>query len=432
MTILRRPRDDFARQLRAAAGVSESSIRPPQVADVCADFLVGGVWEDTPHGPALYLERRYDLADGHGSFALSELLEVDREALSQLGCATSPQQLLFLDVETTGLNGGTGTLAFLVGAARLLEDRVVLRQYFLARPHLEPAMLAGLTNFASGTTQVVTYNGSSFDIPLLESRYTLARQTGAVVERPQLDLLHPTRRFYSRSLESCRLKDLEQEILGLERGSDIPGWAVPQVYFSFVREGVVGLMPAVMRHNALDVLSLITLLRKLGGLVAGEPYALPSEAIELARLAYLRGDVDESLALHQAALELSTGPRLRAFALARHLRVLKRSERWPEVRDLCLEEIRRGLATHDVYIEAAKACEHHTGDLKLAMRLVERAILRTQMRTHHGEMLAQLEQRQARLRRKLARRKHKEEAASRRPLVVSEITRLPLPAQSLA
>jgi uncharacterized protein YprB with RNaseH-like and TPR domain len=366
--------------------------------------LLGGVWEETAHGPALYLEKSYELAEEHGDFGLGEILEVSDGALAQLGCAGRPQDLLFLDVETTGLNGGTGTLAFLIGAARIVGERVVLRQYFLARPHFEPAMLAGLTAFASGVEQIVTYNGSSFDMPLLQSRYTMSRQRGSIVELPQLDLLHPARRFYSRSLESCRLKDLEERVLGVERGSDIPGWAVPQVYFGFVREGTVGLMPAVVRHNALDVLSLMTLLRKIGGLVGGERFVLPSEAIELARLAYVQGKVEESLAFHQAALSLAGAPRLRAYALSRHLQVLKRSKRWLEVRDLCLEEIRLGLASPAVYVEAAKACEHHTGDLRLAVRLIEQALLRTRLRSHHDALLADLEHRRRRLLRKLARR----------------------------
>jgi hypothetical protein len=102
------------------------------------------------------------------------------------------------------------------------------------------------------------------------------------------------------------------------------------------------------------------------------------------------------------------------------------------VRDLCLEEIRLGLASPAVYVEAAKACEHYTGDLRLAVRLIERALLRMRVRSHHDALLADLEHRRRRLLRKLARRAQKEEAASRRPLVVSEITRLPLPAQSLA
>ena len=433
MTLLRAPRGELARRLRAAAGVTESQPRQPAVADTCADFLVGGVWEDTVHGPALYLERMYDVSEVHGRFAFSEILDLKIDALSQVGLAAQPRDLLFLDVETTGLNGGTGTLAFLIGVARIRDERVVVRQYFLTRPHFEPAMLAGLTKFADGVEQIVTYNGSSFDIPLLQSRYTMARQSSPIVELPHLDLLHSTRRFYSRSLESCRLKEIEQQILGVDRGMDIPGWAVPQVYFSFIREGVVGLMPAVMRHNALDVLSLITLLRRIGGLVDGDPVKLPSEAIELARLAYAAGNIDQSLEYHQAALRLAAAPQMRAYALAKHLRVLKRANRWAEVRDLCLEEIRQGAGSLMLYVEAAKACEHHTGDLKLAARLVERALLRTRVRSHHEGLLAELEQRHRRIMRKLARRTGQtEEAASRRPLVVSEITRLPLPAQSLA
>jgi uncharacterized protein YprB with RNaseH-like and TPR domain len=432
LTVVAVERKALRSRLRAAVGLAEAAPPTPAVVDTSTDFLVGGTWEDTAHGPALYLERVYDVHHTHGQFALSEIFAF-AEALARLGCNERPEDLVFLDVETTGLNGGTGTLAFLVGAARFQDGTMVLRQYFLPRPHFEPAMLAGLSRFVGGARQVVTYNGSSFDMPLLQSRYTLARLSAHLIELPQFDLLHPTRRFYARSLESCRLKDLESQVLGVDRGSDIPGWAAPQVYFSFVREGVVGMMPAVIRHNATDVLSLVTLLRKIAGLVAGERFTLPAEAIELARLAHLAGDVDSSLAYHRSALNLAAGPRLRDYALSRHLLVLKQARRWPEVRDLCLDEIRSGSASPLVYIEAAKACEHHTRELRLGLRLVEAALLRTRLRSHHESLASELEKRRARLLRKLARAaRNKEEATLRRPLVVSEITRLPLPAQSLA
>ncbi|MEX2238432.1 MAG: ribonuclease H-like domain-containing protein [Dehalococcoidia bacterium] len=397
-------RGSLRERLRAAAGLKGHGPQPTQMVDAHHDFLVGGKWEETAYGPALYMEKVYDDLDIHGDYALSELLDVDRSALAELGCAADPSELLFVDLETTGLNGGTGTLAFLVGAGRFDGRRFVLRQYFLAKPHFEPALLAGFAAFSEGTTAVVSYNGSSFDLPLLQSRYTMSRLDYWLAELGHVDLLHHARRFYSRSLDSCRLKELEASVLGVVRGHDIPGWAVPEVYFRFIREGVVGMMPAVVRHNALDVLSLATLLRRLAGLVSGEPLSLASEAVEVARLAHAAGDVERSLSLHRRALMMTATPGMRDFALARHLKVLKRSGRWQEVRDLCLDEVRCGLATPAVYIEGSKACEHHTGDFKLALRLTERALILARGRRYHEELAESLEKRRARLLRKLARR----------------------------
>ncbi|MPZ22838.1 MAG: hypothetical protein GEU28_04715 [Dehalococcoidia bacterium] len=421
-------------RLRLAAGVRE---RPPRraVADAPGNLLAGGRWEDTAAGPALYVERVYDADATHGDFSLSELCEVPGEALSVLGAVADPQRLLFIDLETTGLNGGTGTLAFLVGVARFDGRRLRLRQYFLPRPHEEGALLEGIAAFARGVSQVVSYNGSSFDLPLLETRHTMMRSPFWPEGLGHLDLLHSTRRFYNRALDSCRLADVEFSVLGVRRGSDIAGWTVPAAYHQFVNEGTVGLMPAVFRHNALDVLSLVTLLRRLGGLVAGERVSFPSEALELARLAATHGDMGAARRYMDVARRSAVDARSQHLVFWRTLALLKRGSCWPELRDHCLEGLRAGWREPAVYVEAAKACEHRTRELELALKLVDRALLRAGMLTGRAGLVSDLELRRARILRKLGgagKGAKRTGPSGDGPASGAPVIGLPLPAHSLA
>jgi hypothetical protein len=249
-----------------------------------------------------------------------------------------------------------------------------------------------------------------------------------------LDLLPPARRFYKLSLESCALKTVESAVLGVDRGVDIPGWQVPAVYFRFVHEGVVGMMPAVVRHNALDVLSLVTLLRRLTGLLSGEPFSLPSEAIELARVCQQSGDIPRAVELLSRAVMLADTPRLRSHALNLHLRTLKRAKSWREARDLCLKHLKTRPELW-LYVEASKVCEHRTREHALALELVERALRRAESLSFHQGWQAALHHRRQRLQRKLRVRESsmadKKEGPSKTALSF-RTTRLPLPAQSLA
>jgi uncharacterized protein len=433
------PSSERIARLRAAVGLEASRAREPSLVDRHSDFLVGGTWEETEFGPALYLEKVYRRGAPHGAFALDELTEMCASTLATMGCQRPLDEVVFLDLETTGLNGGTGTMAFLCGVARFEGSCLRLRQYFLTRPHFEPAMLAGLARFAEGATQIVSYNGASFDLPLLESRYTMVRQTFWPGKVAHLDLLPPARRFYKLSLESCGLKTVESAVLGVERGVDIPGWQVPAVYFRFVQEGVVGMMPAVVRHNALDVLSLVTLLRHLTGLVGGEPFSFSSEAIELARLSQQSGDHERSAELLGRAAALAGTPRLRAHAISLYLKSLKRACSWREARDLCLQELKVRPELW-LYVEASKVCEHRTREHALALELVERALRRAESLSFHQGWQAALQHRRQRLLRKLGcgesgglkgKLEGKKEGPSKTALSF-RTARLPLPAQSLA
>jgi len=170
-----------------------------------------------------------------------------------------PEKLLFVDLETTSLSTGAGNYPFLVGLAFIRNGLFTTEQYFMRDYAAEPAMLETILPRFAGAT-LVTFNGRTFDIPLLKSRYRINRVPGFPVDAPHFDLLQPARRVFKRVIESCALKNIEERILGMYREDDIPGWLIPEVYFSYQKHGETERLPLVIRHNRDDVQSMLSLL----------------------------------------------------------------------------------------------------------------------------------------------------------------------------
>ncbi len=229
-----------------------------------------------------------DLDHRHGRWPLAIALEArlpELERLAYPSAITSPslKGAIFIDVETTGLAGGTGTLAFLVGAAWFESGRLELVQYLMRSPDEEPAVLAQLAARARASEVVVSFNGKAFDIPLLETRYIMARQRPPFPD-DHLDLLSGSRRVWRLRLESCRLAHLEERVLGVRRWDDVPGWLIPQLYTDYLRTGDGRCLLPVFDHNALDVLSLVTLAGRLACLHRDPLLALEDDPLDLVSL----------------------------------------------------------------------------------------------------------------------------------------------------
>jgi uncharacterized protein YprB with RNaseH-like and TPR domain len=196
----------------------------------------------------------------------AEVLPVGRldraEARSELG-GLQVDDFSFLDTETTGLAGGTGTQVFTAAVARPHPNGVELVQLFLAEPSEEPAFLAALDQELRLTPGVATYNGLAFDLPLLRTRWLMARLPGALTEARHLDLLHLVRSLLRPRLEVCTLRAVEERLLGFEREDDVPGHLIPQAYFDYLRNGWSSTLEPTLEHNRQDVLSLQHLLHRL-------------------------------------------------------------------------------------------------------------------------------------------------------------------------
>ena len=181
--------------------------------------------------------------------------------LSALGMGEiDSTRLVFFDTETTGLAGGTGTRAFMIGLARPELEGLSVRQYTITTMAAEPAMLRALLDEMADAPTLVSYNGKSYDRPLLSTRLRLARLPDPLPSLSHLDLLHPTRRRLRSVLPNCKLSTVEREWLGIVREDDLPGSEAPAAWLSFLRGGSAANLRRVGEHNAQDLVSLAALL----------------------------------------------------------------------------------------------------------------------------------------------------------------------------
>ncbi|MCK7506667.1 MAG: ribonuclease H-like domain-containing protein [Desulfobacterales bacterium] len=200
----------------------------------------------------------------HGNRNIREAFDFDMSAAAML--ANNPlisgyrsSDALFLDTETTGLAGGTGTMAFLIGLGWFEDGHFQVRQILARDFGEEKAALFYLKEIAGRKKFLVTFNGKAFDVNLLTTRFIMNRMQSDLAGLPHLDLLHPSRRILGHRLENCRLVTLESDILGVQREGDIPGWEIPQRYFDWLRHRDPRLLSDIFEHNRLDVISMATL-----------------------------------------------------------------------------------------------------------------------------------------------------------------------------
>jgi len=338
---------------------------------------------ETSSGPAYLIEELYTPDFEHGSTALGQLLRFDSGLAASVAqdpglSEAGPQDLIFLDTETTGLAGGAGTLVFLVGLGRFTADGFQLRQYFLRDPAQERAMLLALQTSLLEGAAFVTFNGRSFDLPLLDMRYQIAiRQASGLTGWPHLDLLYPSRRLWRRALSNCRLGTLEKEVLGVRRTEeDVPGALIPGMYLDYLRSGDTGEMQRVVYHNAIDILSLVALTgevlaRHRAGVI---PDLSGAEALGIARWHQHHGQPEPAEAAYLAAIE-SGEDELRLEALRHFTLHLRREARRSEAVEYLKQWHALDPGDPQPCIELAKYYEWQTRELTAAREWAEKALL---------------------------------------------------------
>ncbi len=224
---------------------------------------LGGTEIETPLGKHYEFERIWQRHRRHGSMGISTLAELPADLLGAISggaiAASPPERWAFLDTETTGLAGGTGTYAFLVGVGRITPEGFRLKQFFMRDYGEEASLLAALGEHLCQFDVLVTYNGKTYDQPLLDTRYRMARARPPFTRLQHFDLLAGARRLWKLRLESCRLVELETQILGVERQGDLPGEMIPYVYFEYLRTREIDRLAPVFHHNAIDILTLACL-----------------------------------------------------------------------------------------------------------------------------------------------------------------------------
>jgi hypothetical protein len=180
-----------------------------------------------------------------------------------------PGRIAYLDTETTGLAGGSGTYVFAAAVATPIPAGLRVAQFFLPEPGMEAAFLSLLRDELEGADGIATFNGGSFDLPILRTRWVMARMPGELSGSPHVDLLTLVRALYRHRLDNCTLRYVEQRVLGYERDDPLPSALVPDAYFGYLRRGSHEYLEAALEHNRLDVISLVhlhsRLLRRLEG-----------------------------------------------------------------------------------------------------------------------------------------------------------------------
>lgn len=344
------------------------------------DPYLQGAEIETPSGTCYIVEKRTPLTAWQGKVTLSQVLQQDYRGLDHLepsfGQNFQLENALFLDTETTGLAGGTGTYAFLIGLGYFTAEEFVSKQLLMRDYNEEQAVLHLLAAELAQKTTLVSFNGKSFDIPLLQTRFALSRLPFAGFYHEHLDLLHMSRRLWRSKLASCSLNSLEENILGINRIDDLPGFLIPQRYFDFLTSGDGELLQDIVRHNLIDILSMPVLLYRLLATSQLEPEECdcPWEGEALARLAQGRNDEDLALAYLQAARGLCQEAEQHVRILKAQATIYKRRRDYKRASKLWFEVLNTFKGDLFSLEELAKYYEHHARDLDAAHDISSRGL----------------------------------------------------------
>ncbi|WP_421379141.1 ribonuclease H-like domain-containing protein [Bacillus salacetis] len=360
----------------------------------------------------LIREKIYSLSDFHGKYQLGSLREAVQawnqfqgtHPLSANGLAA--EDLFFFDTETTGLGGGTGNTIFLLGYARVEQDKLILRQHILPQPGSEIPLYHSFLEKVDYNT-LVTYNGKAFDWPQVKTRHTLIREH--VPKLPSFghfDLFHGSRRLWKSQMDSVKLSNVEKEILDFHRTDDVPGYLAPMIYFDYVERRDPEGMLKVLLHNELDILSLVVLYAHLSFQILGVDSTQTSgEKLLVGKWFDYLGDKEQAIARLEQLVSEEVGEETIA---AKHSLAFqyKRLKKYSNAYDYWLEVHESGPAELRVEacVELAKLTEHQFKQLERAMMFSEKAYEEMNKRAIKNEkILMELEKRIQRLERKLAK-----------------------------
>ena len=297
---------------RAAMPLADPSSEPMQGDEVA--HLLGALCQKTKFGEHLTIRNWYSTPEfAEPAAAVLDLLARNKdEVVSRRTRAAleNPEKWLFLDTETTGLAGGTGTYAFLTGIAWWDSGGLQVEQFFMRDFADEHSVLCELAERIAERPVLVTFNGKTFDWPLLESRFTMTRRIAPPKLAAHLDLLHPARALWKLRLGSVRLVELEREVLdarrlGWHREDDVPSALIPQFYFDYLRGGSATPLAGVVRHNQLDLRGLAALFGKINSILAEQELdeADGRDLFGLSRFLYRRGEAPRAAKICSKAIE---------------------------------------------------------------------------------------------------------------------------------
>jgi len=384
--------DDIKRRLEKIAQLKKNidKIRQSQKekslkaleAEVKIEEVVSGKFISTPFGDSFVRENYFPQDYRCGEVELFQIFQSSAKTISSLARDDRLKDIdinktVFLDTETTGLAGGAGTYIFLIGAGYFEGDQFCVRQYFMRDFNEERALLSAVNELLSKYEAIVSYNGKTFDVPLIQSRFIMSGMKLNLKNPGHFDLLYPARRLWKRRLENCSLSTVERDILGLIREDDVPGYLVPEIYFRYLKTKDARALKQVFEHNLQDILSLVALVSRMCFLVE-DPLNNTEYGMDIFSIAKMFDEerrYEQSTRYYTEALkhnltEEETLEILRLVSFAH-----KRQGKWEEAEKIWKEIIERSREfIYYPYEELAKYYEHHLKDYQKAETIVEEAL----------------------------------------------------------
>jgi len=337
-----------------------------------------GKLRETEDGPVIEISSRLDYDERHGSFNIRNALDnkfILYEILfNETGSGMpDPEDFVFIDTETTGLSGGSGTMAFQIGIGFLRGNSFIIKQFFCPDFDYESSMLKLLNSEIDGFGNIVTYNGKCYDIPLLENRMILNRIKPRFSSKSHLDMLTASRRLWKNRYGDCSLTAIEKAILNFNRTGDIPGYMIPQAYFDYLHSRHPAAMRLVLAHNRFDILSLAGIFYHGCG-IEPEHIDSPEEQFSMGKIFLNAGE--ESKALKSFLKAGQYGPQSTVYndSIIFIGAISKRNSEWEQAYNYYTEALTNGGNPLVFAIEAAKISEHRFHDYEKALNFSELAL----------------------------------------------------------
>ena len=341
-------------------------------------------FEKLEREPLQFTENPYSLDACYGKITISAGLNISGEVLACLSRDPAFKKLdlstaLFIDLETTGLSGGTGVIPFNIGMGYYRGDKFWVGQYFLGEPAAEEKMIKALNRFLTEMNfqSVVTYNGKAFDIPLLETRFILHREPFLLSGLPHLDFLFPARNLWKHKHESCRLFHLAREVLETGRDEDIPSAEIPWRYFQYLQTGNFELIEPILYHNAEDILGLLGVVVMGASFFSEDSDTCQADAMDLfgaGKVMEKVGEVEKAANFFERALN-GTLSEEAGLSTRRRLSIQhKRNRLWEKAVPLWLEMASLEILSSDVLFslrELAMFFEHQEKKYTEAQKMAE-------------------------------------------------------------
>ena len=365
--------------------------------------LVPGQWLNTSFGDIFRGEFSYNLDDIYGDLDLRKIFGFKTKLISEifkLKDNHNLESILFIDTETTGLAGGSGTVAFMIGLGWVEGNNFIVHQYFISQLNHEEGALEYIANFAKNFTCLASFNGKSYDVPLLNTRYVMNRLVPVFEDFEHIDLLHQSRALWKFSLRDCKLKTFEAKLINFHRDGDIPGELIPEVYFEYLESGIVDRIKRVFFHNRFDIITMLgVLVLIMESIENSAPEENPLTDYAKGRIFKKKNDIQRSIQHYENVLNSSISISQRIITMLELASIFKKEKLELKAVELWKQTVKIDYS-YAAYVELAKYYEHKEKNIESALVMSQNALKGLGSYKHKEK--AEIERRIDRLEKKLA------------------------------